>query len=87
MVNGNGALWARLRFYLALGVVIGLTTAGAFTIFETQAAHNQDVQTILDNQRYIIQRLDALYFKRNTGLARPLMPLPERPEPKIITRA
>jgi len=70
-----------------MGLAIGLVTAGTFTIFETQAAHNQDIDAILDNQRYIIQRLDALYFKSNTGLTRPLLELPEIPEPKIVTKA
>jgi len=83
MLNSNGALWARLRFYLSVGALIGAVVAGSFTIFETQADHDADVNRILKNQERIMNRLDQLYFKNNTGLVNPLYHLPE-PKPGLL---
>lgn len=82
--NGNG-IWARLRFYLSIGALIGVTTAGAFTIFETQAHHNTDVERILKNQESIIRRLDQLYFKESPSLTRPLYHYTPQPEMLIAS--
>jgi len=83
MANGNGALWARLRFYLSLGALIGAVVAGSFTLFETQSNHNTDINRILRNQERIIKRLDALYFKNNTGLTHLPFVFPD-PEPALL---
>ena len=82
----NGVLWARLRFYVTMGSLIGVVVAGSFTIFETQSDHDTDINRLLRNQERIIKRLDQLYFKNNTGLTTLPLRLPA-PEPERLLDA